>query len=79
MEAVAEVLLVLLHCDLVEKKSLRELRSIGMVGSSTVFGCEIQIDPKLLLTAGEENRCNPNIGEKLDIYKLKIQDSYLSL
>jgi hypothetical protein len=34
---------------------------------------------KLWLTAREENRFKPNIGEKLDIYKLKIHDSYLSL
>ncbi len=34
---------------------------------------------KLWLTAWEENRFKPNIGEKLDMYKLKIRDSYLSL
>jgi hypothetical protein len=33
----------------------------------------------LWLTAWEENRFKPNIGEKLDMYKLKIRDSYLSL
>jgi hypothetical protein len=34
---------------------------------------------KLWLTAWEENRFKPNTGEKLDIYKLKIRDSYLSI